>query len=285
MNALQKLTSELRRARDVARHDDIDERLDQVRFGASDYGYDAFGLSKAHFRKASAIARLLYRYYFRAQVVGANNIPPHGRVLFIANHSGQLPFDGVAISCAAFLDAPRPRLLRSMLERYVPSMPFVSYWFARLGQVTGTPENCRALLARDEAILVFPEGVRGISKPFRDRYQLQPFGLGFMRLALQTNTPIIPVGVVGAEEQAPAVNLKRVAKVLGMPALPIVPYPPFVPIIPLPVRYHIYFGEPLRFAGDPDDDDAVIAAKVNAVSDAISRLLARGLAERKGIFW
>ena len=285
MNALQKISSELRHARDVARRDDIDGRLEQIKFGTSDYGYDAFGLSKSHFRQAATAARLLYRYYFRAEVFGAHNIPPHGRVMFISNHSGQLPFDGLAIGCAAFLDAAKPRLVRSMLERYVPTMPFFSYWFARLGQVTGTPENCRALLQREEAILVFPEGVRGISKPYRERYQLQPFGLGFLRLALQTQTPIIPVGVVGAEEQAPAVNLRRVAKLLGMPALPIVPYPPFIPIVPLPVRYRIHFGEPLRFDGDPDDDDAVIASKVQTVSTAIEALLADGLAAREHVFW
>lgn len=285
MNALQKLSSELRRARDIAKHDDIDGRLDQLRIGTGDYGYDAFGLSKSHFRQAAALMRLLYRYYFRADVFGAHNIPAHGRVLFIANHSGQLPFDGVAIGCAAFLDAAKPRLVRSMLERYIPTLPFFSYLFARLGQVTGTPENCRALLHREEAILVFPEGVRGISKPFKHRYQLQPFGLGFMRLALQTGTPIVPVGVVGAEEQAPAINLRRVAKLLGMPALPIVPYPPFIPIVPLPVRYRIHFGEPLRFSGDADDDDAVIASKVQTVSKAIEELLAHGLQAREHIFW
>ena len=285
MNALQKISSELRHARDVARRDDIDGRLEQIKFGTSDYGYDAFGLSKSHFRQAATAARLLYRYYFRAEVFGAHNIPPHGRVMFISNHSGQLPFDGLAIGCAAFLDAAKPRLVRSMLERYVPTMPFFSYWFARLGQVTGTPENCRALLQREEAILVFPEGVRGISKPYRERYQLQPFGLGFLRLALQTQTPIIPVGVVGAEEQAPAINLRRVAKLLGMPALPVVPYPPFIPIVPLPVRYRIHFGEPLRFDGDPDDDDAVIVSKVATVTAAIEALLADGLAAREHIFW
>ena len=285
MNALQKISSELRHARDVARRDDIEGRLEQIKFGTSDYGYDAFGLSKSHFRQAATAARLLYRYYFRAEVFGAHNIPAHGRVMFISNHSGQLPFDGLAIGCAAFLDAAKPRLVRSMLERYVPTMPFVSYWFARLGQVTGTPENCRALLQREEAILVFPEGVRGISKPYRERYQLQPFGLGFLRLALQTQTPIIPVGVVGAEEQAPAINLRRVAKLLGMPALPVVPYPPFIPIVPLPVRYRIHFGEPLRFDGDPDDDDAVIVSKVATVTAAIEALLADGLAAREHIFW
>ena len=103
----------------------------------------------------------------------------------------------------------------------MPTLPFVSTFFARLGQIVGTPENCRRLLAADEALLVFPEGVRGLNKPFGERYQLQHFGLGFMRLALETGAPIVPVGVVGAEEQAPAlVDLKPLAQAARLARLP-----------------------------------------------------------------
>ena len=158
-----------------------------------------------------------------------------------------------------------------MVERYVQTVPFASYLFARWGQITGTPENCRRLLEDEEAILVFPEGAKGISKPFTQRYQLQEFGYGFMRLALETGTPIVPVAVVGAEEQAPAVNLKPLARILGAPAFPVMPLPPFFPILPYPTKYRIYFGEPLRFEGDPDEDDEVIAEKVAAWCAITSR--------------
>ncbi|MBM4358391.1 MAG: 1-acyl-sn-glycerol-3-phosphate acyltransferase, partial [Deltaproteobacteria bacterium] len=146
--------------------------------------------------------------------------------------------------------------------------------------------NAKRLLAQEEAILVFPEGARGISKPFRERYRLQEFGLGFMRLALETGTPIVPIGLVGAEEQYVNLgNAESIARLLGMPNFPIVPQW-FVPggQLPLPVKYRIHFGEPLRFEGDPDDEDAVIEEKVMIVKSAIERLLARGLAGRTSIF-
>ena len=171
-----------------------------------------------------------------------------------------------------------------MVERYVQTVPFASYLFARWGQITGTPENCRRLLEDEEAILVFPEGARGISKPFTQRYQLQEFGLGFMRLALETNTPIVPVAVIGAEEQSPAVNLKPLAKLIGAPAFPFMPLPPFLPV-PYPTKYRIYFGEPLTFEGDPDDEDEVLAEKVKHVRNEIQSMIRLGLKERKHIFW
>jgi 1-acyl-sn-glycerol-3-phosphate acyltransferase len=160
---------------------------------------------------------------------------------------------------------------------------------ARCGQIVGTPENCRRLLAADEAILVFPEGVRGINKTYDQAYRLQGFGNGFMRLALESKAPIVPVGVVGAEEQYPAVaNLEGLAKVLGIPAVPVTPFFPLagpLGLLPLPVKYRIYFGEPMRFEGEPDEEDASIGAKVAQVRDAVDALLRRGLAERQHIFW
>jgi 1-acyl-sn-glycerol-3-phosphate acyltransferase len=172
-----------------------------------------------------------------------------------------------------------------MVEHFVPTVPFASYLFSRWGQITGTPENCRRLLRQDEAILVFPEGARGISKPFSKRYQLADFGLGFMRLALETNTPIVPVAVIGAEEQAPAINLKPIARLLRMPAFPVVPYPPFVPLVPLPTKYRLYFGEAMHMTGDPDDDDEVLETQVRAVKRRIESMIHLGLRERKHVFW
>ncbi|MEZ4366810.1 MAG: hypothetical protein R2939_11045 [Kofleriaceae bacterium] len=134
-------------------------------------------------------------------------------------------------------------------------------------------------------VLVFPEGVRGVSKSFTRRYQLQPFGTGFLRLALELRAPIVPVAVIGSEEQAPAINLARVARVLGLPSLPIVPYPPFTPIVPLPVRYRLYFGAPLYFAHGPDDDDGAVAEMVGAVKRRLESMLHVGLRERRHVFW
>jgi 1-acyl-sn-glycerol-3-phosphate acyltransferase len=171
-----------------------------------------------------------------------------------------------------------------MVEKFVPTLPFASYLMSRWGQITGTPENCRRLLEADETILVFPEGAKGISKPFSRRYQLQEFGLGFIRLALQTGTPIVPVSVIGAEEQAPAVNVRPLARLLGSPSFPVMPIPPFIPIVPLPVKYRLYFGEPQRFTGDPDDDDEVIEGYVRKVKNSIQSMIQIGLKERKHVF-
>lgn len=250
----------------------------------NEYGFDPFGFHREEAKLAVLVARLVYRRYFRVKVTGVENIPA-GRVLLVSNHSGQLPFDAVGIGGALLFDLDPPRMVRAMVERFVPGFPFISYWFARWGQITGTPENCRRLLEDEEAILVFPEGARGISKPFSKRYQLQQFGLGFMRLALETHTPIVPVAVVGAEEQAPAVNLASIARLLRAPAFPVVPIPPFFPIVPLPTKYRIYFGEAETFSGDPDDDDEVIEEKVKLVRNRIQSMLQVGLKDRQHVFW
>lgn len=280
---LRRRLAEATRPRD--RVDAIGERTRALVVRENEFGYDEFGLGRAHVDTAVRVAGWLYRHYFRAEAIGLEHLPPTGRVLLVANHSGQLPYDGMVIATGCVLDAPQPRLVRSMVEHFVPTVPFASYLMARWGQIIGTPENCRRLLEDDEAILVFPEGARGISKPYSRRYQLESFGLGFMRLALATGTPIVPVAVIGAEEQAPAINLRSVARLLGMPSFPVVPYPPFVPLVPLPVKYRLRFGEPMTFTGDPDDDDDAIAEKVTAVKRRIESLLHVGLRERKHVFW
>jgi 1-acyl-sn-glycerol-3-phosphate acyltransferase len=250
----------------------------------NEYGFDPFGFHRDHLQLAAPLAALLHRKYFRTEVFNIDRVPA-GRVILCANHSGQLPFDGVMITCAMLFDHQPPRLSRSMVEKFVPTLPFASYLFSRWGQITGTPENCRRLLEDDEAILVFPEGVKGISKPFTKRYQLQDFGTGFMRLALASGAPIVPIAVIGAEEQAPAVNLPRLARLLGAPAFPVSPIPPFLPLVPLPVRYRLYFGEPMTFTGDPDDDDTELQEQADLVRRTIQSMVQVGLAERKHVFW
>lgn len=276
------LVDRLRQLRAKVPEDDLDGRTQALVVHGNEFGFDPFGLSKANLKYAISVARWLYRVYFRAEAHGIENLPANGRCILVSNHSGQLPFDGLVIAAACFLEPQQPRLVRAMVEFFVPTVPFASYLFSRWGQITGTPENCRRLLNADEAVLVFPEGARGISKPFSKRYQLEDFGKGFMRLALETGAPIVPVAVIGAEEQAPAVNLKGVAKLLGIPALPVVPYPPFVAPWPLPVKYRLYFGEPMKFTGDPDDD---LDEPVKQVKHRIESMLHIGLREREHVFW
>lgn len=279
------LLDRLRRLRGAVPADDIAGRTRALVVQGNEFGYDPFGLSKESLHTAVTIARFLYRHYFRATAFGIENIPAAGRVLLVSNHSGQLPFDGLVISTATFLEPAVPRLVRSMVEYFVPTIPFASYLLSRWGQITGTPENCRRLLAAEEAVLVFPEGARGITKDFSKRYQLAEFGAGFMRLALEMQTPIIPIAVIGAEEQAPAWNIKPLARLLGIPSFPVVPYPPFVAVLPLPVKYRVYFGEPMTFRGDPDDDDEVLDTQVRQVKHRIQQMIHTGLRERAHVFW
>jgi 1-acyl-sn-glycerol-3-phosphate acyltransferase len=185
------------------------------------------------------------------------------------------------------MDMEPPRFTRAMVEKWTQTLPFVSLLFSRVGQVVGVPENARRLLENDEALLVFPEGARGISKTFDQRYNLADFGLGFMRLAIETDTPIVPVAVIGAEEQYISIgNLESIARVLKMPSFPVMPQL-LLPggALPLPTKYRIYFGEPMRFEGDPDDDDAVIEEKVWLVRATIQSMVHKGLRERKSIFF
>jgi 1-acyl-sn-glycerol-3-phosphate acyltransferase len=259
------------------------ERLQKLTPPRNEYGVDPYGLDVDYAVAAMAPFLWLYRKYFRVEVRGMDQVPTDGRVLLIANHSGQLPFDAAMLGVSLLIDLDPPRFARALVEKWVPTLPFVSSFYARLGQVVGTPENCRRLLAADEAIMVFPEGVRGLNKPWRERYRLQDFGLGFMRLALEADAPIVPIGIVGAEEQAPALfDLKPLARLLAMPALPVTPT---VLPLPLPTRYRIHFGAPLRFSGSPDDEDAVLEAKVAQVKAAVQKLLDEGVRQREHVFW
>lgn len=252
----------------------------------NEIGYDPFGADVDTLRVSAAILAYLYRWWFRVEATGLENLPATGSVLIVSNHSGQIPLDGVMIAMAMVLDAETPRFPRAMVERFIQTLPFLSVWFPRAGQVMGSPENAQRLLENGEALIVFPEGVKGISKPFDRRYKLAPFGQGFVRLALETNTPILPVSVIGAEEQYPTVsNLSGLAKLLGLPALPIIPQLFMGMLAPLPTKYRIHFGEPMYFAGDPDDDDAAIDEKVWRVRATIQSMVNRGLKERKAIFW
>jgi 1-acyl-sn-glycerol-3-phosphate acyltransferase len=265
---------------------DFEDRLRRVPISLATAGVDPFGLDPSWAKYAIGISAFFYRFYFRAEVFGIERVPT-GRVLLVSNHSGQIPIDAMVLGAAMFLDAEPPRIIRSMVEKWALTLPFVSTVFSRCGQVVGVPENARRLLELGEAILVFPEGVRGINKSFVDRYRLTDFGNGFMRLALETDTPILPIAVVGGEEQYISFgNLQPLARAFGMPSFPVIPQW-FLPggQMPLPTKYRIYFGEPLHFEGDPDDDDSVIEEKVARVRSTIQSMLNRGIKERKSIFW
>lgn len=249
----------------------------------SSAGFDTYGLHPETLERVLRWTRWIYRDYFRVEAEGLENVPA-GRVMLVPNHGGQLPLDGMLVGLAMVLDADPPRFVRGMVERWFPSLPFVSTLFVRCGQVVGDPENCKNLLEREEAIMVFPEGVRGSGKTWWHRYELQEFGTGFVRLAIATNTPIVPVGVIGAEETYPAIyDAKWLARLLKIPYVPVTPFWPLLgPLgaLPLPVPIALKFGEPLRFEGDADAPDHEVAEKVDQVKARIDALLQRGLDER-----
>lgn len=273
------------RMRDVGR--EIEARLKRVPTRLNEYGFDDFGMHPEGVKRSAIPAVWLYRTYFRVQTHEIDRVPA-GRVLLIANHAGQLPFDGLMLSMAMLLEAEPPRIARPMAEYWVPRIPFFNVSAQRGGTLVGTPENCVSMLEAGECVMVFPEGVGGINKTFDQRYRLQRFGLGFMRLALETDTPIVPVGIVGSEEQQPGLaNLPALGRLFGMPSFPITlgfPWLGPLGILPLPTKYHIHFGEPMRFEGSPTDEDSAVQQKVNAVRDAIHALLQRGREQRRGIF-
>lgn len=263
--------------------DEESRRIDGSPVHLNSAGFDDWGLDPTMVKSALGVGKWLYKNYFRVKTHGIERVP-QGRVLVIANHGGQLPVDGLLLYMSLALEANPARIARPMVERWVPTIPFISTLFARCGVMVGDPHNCKDLLETDECVIAFPEGVRGSGKPFAKRYQLQRFGTGFVRLALETRTPILPVGIVGCEEIYPAIaNFAPLAKLLRMPYFPITPLFPALGVlgaVPLPSQVNIRFGEPLTFDANPDASDAEIEALVEKVKAAIRIEIDAGLAER-----
>jgi len=261
---------------------DIDARIAAISDDINEYGFDKWGYSPALVRRSMSMLAWLYRRYWRVTCHGIDRIPA-GRGLLIGNHSSQLAYDGLMVGTALFLEANPPRAVKAMIEKFFQHQPFVNVWMARTGQLTGLPENAVRLLEEDHLVMVFPEGARGGGKTVWKRYQLQGFGQGFMRLALRTRSPIIPFGFIGGEETCPSlVDLKPVAKLLGLPYAPVTPT---VLPLPLPAKCSIHFGEPMHFEGTGDEEDEDILDKVEQVRAAVGQLIDEGLAARKGVFF
>lgn len=242
------------------------------------FGYDPWGYNENRAKVGLGFAKLLYDKYFRVTATGLEQIPKQGRILIVPNHSGQLPMDGVMIGVALATNSDRPRIARAMIERFFPTVPWLGNLLSSWGGVIGDPLNCSKMLENEEAIIVFPEGVRGSGKLYKHRYQLQRFGNGFMHLAMQHQTPIIPCGVVGCEETMPAIyNIAPLAKLLG------IPYAPIAPLLPLPARVHLNFGAPMHFTGNVDNEEEV-TARVEEVKTEIRKLIEKGLKERTTIY-
>ncbi len=262
----------------------LPDRIEALRPPPNALGLDAFGFDPSLASRVLSVGALVYRHYFRVTTVGLENVP-QGPVILAANHGGQLPFDGLMVGLALALDAEPPRLVRSAVDRFVATLPYLSALFARAGQFVGHPDNARLLLERGEAVLVFPEGAAGMLKPFRNRYRLQPFGRGFARLAIDCGVPIVPVAVVGSEEQYVSLGLVRTFfERFDIPGFPIVPQWALGLWLPLPTRYTLHFGAPILpepAVGARGPSPRILAETVRA---ALGELLERGLLERTRIF-
>lgn len=257
---------------------DLKKHFEKIAKPVGDAGYDPWGFNLESAKAGMATFRWVYKKYFRVETSGIDNVPAEGRALVIANHAGQLPMDGIMIGMSLALRENSPRFARAMIERFFPTVPILGNWMNSVGAVIGDPVNCEKLLARDEVVIVFPEGVRGSGKMYKDAYQLKRFGNGFVRMAMQYGAPIIPVGVVGSEETMPAIaNIKPLAQALGVPYIPVAP--PF----PLPAKMYLNYGEPLLFPND-DASEEEVTARVEQVKAEISKLIAKGLKERESIF-
>jgi 1-acyl-sn-glycerol-3-phosphate acyltransferase len=206
-------------------------------------------------------------------------VPARGRAILVGNHSGGIAIDGAMIVASCFLEMDPPRLAQAMAEKFLGKMPFTSEWTSRCGHLTGLPENAERLLGDDRLLVVFPEGARGTAKLYRDRYSLVDFGSGFVRLALKTKSPIVPLAVFGGGEAFPTVaNAYRLGRLVGVPYLPIVAYG--VPV-PLPAKIQIEYAPPLRFAGTGNEDDGVVWGYVDRVKEIIASMLAEGARRRR----
>jgi 1-acyl-sn-glycerol-3-phosphate acyltransferase len=244
---------------------------------------DPFGLDVSSIERALPVVLALYRWWFRVQSEGHEHLPKRGAAILVANHGGLLPFDGAMAALDTLLHTDPPRVLRPLVARFVRDLPLVRDFYAGTGPVIGTRDNFRKLLERRELVLVFPEGVAGIRKTVPDRYRLQHFHPGFVEEAVRMRVPVIPVAIVGPEDQAPILyDVKAIARWLKLPAFPITPtFPWFGPLglLPYPVRYRIVYGEPLALHEQAPREAAGDRARMDEMAARV-RLTVQHLVDR-----
>ena len=220
----------------------------------------------------------IYRKNFKVRVFGQENIEDVPYIV-VSNHTGQLPIDGMLITIAFLIDVAPPRVLRAMIERFMAQLPFMGDITAQLGSILGDRANCEYLIDHGESILVFPEGVRGVSKNTPDYYKVKSFSPGFLRIAAQKKTPILPLCVIGAEEMFPFVfHARKIGKLLGLPSLPLTPL-----AFPLPSPIDIHIGKPYHLPDhlNPESPEKEIKEHVYHVENRIRRMVAVGMKKRR----
>ena len=236
--------------------------------------------------------RPLYRNWFRVETIGMHHVPDVGGALVVANHSGTLPLDSLMTAVALHDDHPAGRHLRMLGADFMFRLPVVGSLARKQGSTLACSPDAERLMAAGELVGVWPEGFKGIGKPFKDRYKLQRFGRGgFVSAALRTGVPIIPVAIVGAEEIYPKIgDIKPLARLFGAPYFPVTPlFPLFGPLglVPLPSKWYIEFGQPIPTDSyDPSDadDPMTVFNLTDQVRETIQHTLYRLLAQRRSVF-
>lgn len=264
--------------KDKNQRDEVFKKL-QERY--KDYK-DPWGFNLDAIKIAMNTVLPLYRKYFKVRVFGIENVKDKPYMI-VSNHTGQVPIDALLITMAFAYEFDKPRVIHSMIERFMAGLPFIGDFTAQSGSILGDRENCKWLLKQKESILVFPEGVRGINKKTKDFYKLQTFSSGFYRIALQSeNTEILPISVVGAEEMFPIVfQASALGKKLGLPNLPIP-----LNLIPLPSPIDIYIGKPIKLAEGltPDSPEKDLRPHIYQIEKQIKRNIHKGLEHKREFF-
>jgi 1-acyl-sn-glycerol-3-phosphate acyltransferase len=239
---------------------------------------DPWGFNLKAVRNAMEFVLPLYRNYFKVRVFGLENVEDKPYMI-VSNHTGQVPIDGMLITTAFAYEMDKPRVIHSMVERFMAGLPFLGDISAQTGAVLGDRDNCKWLLKEGESILVFPEGVRGINKSTKDFYKTQSFSNGFYRIALETKSQILPISVIGAEEMFPfTIQAGHIGKKFGLPSLPLV-----TNLFPLPSPIDIYIGKPIDLNPElnPESQDKDIRKSVFHIENEIKKNIELGLESRR----
>ena len=250
---------------------------------------DDFGRDPVFAARIEPVLDFLSDRYFRIQHQGLQNVPATGSAMLVVNHAGALPFDTVMLMHLLKRLHPPRRQLRPLIEDFLFHAPYVGVLLSRLGAVRACPDNGTRLLNDGHLVAVFPEGEKGAAKLYRNRYKLQRFGRGgFIKLALRTGVPIIPVAVVGAEETHPLLGkVTHLAKPVGVPFLPLTPTFPWLGplgLFPLPAKWRVHFGAPIDLRAEHDADaanDRLLVTRLAAeVRDQVQGLVDQALSAR-----
>jgi 1-acyl-sn-glycerol-3-phosphate acyltransferase len=254
---------------------------------------DEFGSDRRYTESLEPLFEFLYAVWWRVETTGIERVPDAGPGLIVANHSGVLPYDGVMIKLAVRHEHPARRDCRMLALDMFALLPFLAPMLAKSGAVRANPENGERLLGKGELVGVFPEGVKGVGKRFKERYKLARFGRGgFIRLALRTGAPVIPCAVVGAEEIHPVVaKADWVGRPFGLPYFPITPtFPALGPlgVVPLPTKWSIDFADPidLQSYGPEAADDPILVNRLSEdVRTTIQGMIDGRLARRRSLWF